>query len=449
MKKISIIGLGFVGLPLACILAQKKVNQSYKYKVIGIDKKFDTTFFTKKDFLENFKKNLADKKLISTIKQAEKNKNFYFSSDYKNIKGSSVVVISIGFDFISKNVSTSFKSLEKIFKNISSNINQNTLLIMETTVPPGTSEKIIIPTIQKIFKKRKMSTNKIYYAYSYERVMPGKNYYNSIVNMNRCFAGRNSDSSTKCKKFLKKFINTKKYPLYELENLRDCETSKIMENSYRAMNIAFIDEWTVYANKIKVNLNKVIEGIKVRKTHNNIMRPGLGVGGYCLTKDPTFAAISSKHLFKSYTKFPLSTKSVFINRSMTRSSLNFINRFLPNKKKLNILILGASYRQDIGDIRNSPSIEISKKLKRRGHNVLIHDPVILTEDKKNIITNKMPDINKFDVVLFCVGHAFYKSLRISKLPKRPYYFDLNLILKERSKVFLRENNYKLKVLGDD
>ena len=66
MKKISIIGLGFVGLPLACILAQKKVNQSYKYKVIGIDKKFDTTFFTKKDFLENFKKNLADKKLIST-----------------------------------------------------------------------------------------------------------------------------------------------------------------------------------------------------------------------------------------------------------------------------------------------------------------------------------------------------------------------------------------------
>ena len=87
--------------------------------------------------------------------------------------------------------------------------------------------------------------------------------------------------------------------------------------------------------------------------------------------------------------------------------------------------------------------------KRKGHNVLIHDPVISIEDKKNIITNKMPDINKFDAVLFCVGHTFYKSLRISKLPKRPYYFDLNLILKERSKAFLRDNNYKLKVLGDD
>ena len=96
----------------------------------------------------------------------------------------------------------------------------------------------------------------------------------------------NTASKKKCSNFLKTFINSKKYKLTEFNNLTECEASKILENSYRAINIAFIDEWTKFAPKLKIDLLKIINAIKLRPTHSNLMKPGIGVGGYCLTKTP-------------------------------------------------------------------------------------------------------------------------------------------------------------------
>ena len=169
--------------------------------------------------------------------------------------------------------------------------------------------------------------------------MPGAKYYDSIVNINRCYSGINNESAKACKNFLKSFINIKKYLLFKLERIKDCETSKILENSYRAVNIAFLDEWTTFANKIGVNLNRVIDGIKIRTTHNNIMRPGLGVGGYCLTKDPLFAKISSDYLFKTHTDFPLTLKSVKINKKMPLNSLQFLKKKYFMLTVMNVLCL--------------------------------------------------------------------------------------------------------------
>ena len=318
---------------------------------------------------------------------------------------------------------------------------------METTIPPGTSEKVIYPQIKQILRKRKFK-KKVLYAYSYERVMPGAKYYDSIVNINRCYSGINNESAKACKNFLKSFINTKKYLLFKLERIKDCETSKILENSYRAVNIAFLDEWTTFANKIGVNLNRMIDGIKVRTTHNNIMRPGLGVGGYCLTKDPLFAKISSDYLFKIHTDFPLTLKSVKINKKMPLNSLQFLKKNMP-RKKLNILILGASYKQDIGDIRSSPSIDLYKYLKRDGNSVAIYDPLILQSQKAKFIVNNLPNLNNFDVVIFCVAHKTFNKLKLSKLPKKPHYFDLNMVLNNTNKIFMKQKKFKLKVLGDD
>ena len=445
MKKISVIGLGFVGLPLACILASLKK----KFMVIGIDKKVgNNPNNSKRNIINLFTKNLIDKKLISLFKKSLKNKNFIFSNSFSNIKNSDVVIVSVNFDFQHGLVNQSFNKLKKLFKEISLNLSKKTLIILETTVPPGTSEKVIYPLIKKTLKKRKISSKKIYYAYSYERVMPGKNYFNSIVNINRCYSGYDKQSSQKCNSFLKAFINFKKYPLYKLDSLRDCETSKILENTYRAVNIALIDEWTKFSSKIGVNLNKVIKGIKLRKTHNNIMSPGLGVGGYCLTKDPTFAEMSSKYLFKINSNFPITSKSLIINRNMTQSSFQFLTNNL-SRKNLKILILGASYREDIGDIRFSSSIELYKKLIKNNYNVTIHDPIVSNLKKNKFLINKFPNFKKFDVVIFCVAHKEYKKLKLSYFEKKPMYFDLNLVLNERTKYYLRKNNYKLKVLGDD
>ena len=116
--------------------------------------------------------------------------------------------------------------------------------------------------------------------------MPGKNYFDSIVNYWRVYAGIDDESAKKCEKFLKKIINTKDYPLTRLSDTTSSETAKVLENSYRAANIAFIEEWGRFAEDIGIDIFEIIESIRMRPTHSNIRQPGFGVGGYCLTKDP-------------------------------------------------------------------------------------------------------------------------------------------------------------------
>ena len=191
----------------------------------------------------------------------------------------------------------------------------------------------------------KIKKSEIKFCYSYERVTPGRNYYDSIINSYRCYSGAYDISKLSGKKFLKSFINYKKYKLVELPSIIDCETAKILENSFRAINIAFIDEWTKFSNKLNINLNSIINAISLRKTHSNIMRPGVGVGGYCLTKDPGFANISSKKIFKLKNEFPITNLSKKINYKMVKTSLEFIEskNSLKNKK---ILVLG-TYKEDV------------------------------------------------------------------------------------------------------
>ena len=114
-----------------------------------------------------------------------------FSNDYSRLKNSNVVVISVNFHFETSQYKNQFKKIKSLFAKISQNINPNTLIFMETTLPPGTCDNIIIPEIKRVFKKEKINVKNLLFAYSYERVMPGKNYYDSIVNINRCYSANN------------------------------------------------------------------------------------------------------------------------------------------------------------------------------------------------------------------------------------------------------------------
>ncbi len=443
-KKVSVVGLGFVGLPLACILSDKYKNDA---QIVGIDRKINNKTSSIKRFLYDFKKGLVDKKMLSLLKKIKNNKNLFFSNDISSIKNSDTIIVSVNFDFKRKKINKSFNNLKNLFAKIANNINKKTLIILETTVPPGTSDRIILPLINKILKK-KNARIKVNYAYSYERVMPGEEYLNSIINMSRCYAGKDLQSSKLCLKFFSSFINAKKFPLHKLENIKDCETAKILENSFRAVNIAFIDEWTKYASNIGVNLNKVIYGIKKRKTHNNIMRPGLGVGGYCLTKDPSFAVISSKYLYKKNLNFPITTQSININRRMPLTTIKFLDENLP-KKRLKILILGASYKENVADIRYSPSIELFKKLKNKGHKVFIHDPLVSKLSIPEFKKGKLSNFSDYNAVIFCVAHKFYKKLNFNRFSKKPYYFDVNIVFDEKVIKKMKEKKYKIKVLGSE
>ena len=218
-----------------------------------------------------------------------------------------------------------------------------------------------LPQMKIILKKRKIDINKVYLAHSFERVTPGKNYIASIKNSHRVYAGINNKSEIKCKNFLKKIINVKKYPLTKLKNITSSETCKLMENTYRAVNIAFIDEWVKFSNQLNLNLFDIINAIKKRKTHNNIMLPGLGVGGYCLTKDPLFAKISQKQIHKKRDCFQ--AVSFELNKRMPNTSMEFIkNNYKKNLNNKKILFFGVSYKNEIGDHNmHPPSLTLIKK----------------------------------------------------------------------------------------
>ena len=446
-KKISIIGLGYVGLPTFLVLSNVKKNKKYLYRVEGIEKndsrgrQIQRNFYDKKIWIKT-----NDKIFSKYLNEAFLRKDVYINTDLEKIKESNVVLVSVNFDFANPS-NTSFQNIKNLSKELAMKIKKKTLIIFETTLPPGTCDKIVLPVFRDILRKRKINIQDIYFCYSFERVMPGKNYINSIISNFRCYSGINKQSKTVCKKFLKTFIDYKKYKLTEFEKIIDCETAKILENSYRAANIALIDEWTKVSKIMNVDLNSIIKSIKLRKTHSNMMWPGLGVGGYCLTKDPYFIKFATKNFFKKKINFPMISNTLKINKNMVKTSINYLISKIKTFNKKRFLICGATYKEDTSDIRFSPSIELIKKLKSKGGKITIYDPHLesdkLTLDKVNFTKNFKPN---FDIIIFCVAHEKFKQLSFKNL-KKTLIFDLNRVLTDYQKNYLRKNRINYFCLG--
>ena len=349
------------------------------------------------------------------------------------------------------NSNVNLKSFLGSIKTIAMNIDEDALMIVESTIPPGTCEKKIVPLISSVFKKRKLKKKDILLAYTYERVMPGDNYLNSIQNYWRVMSGLNNKSKLKCKNFLKEIINTKEYPLTELDSIRACELGKILENSYRSTNIAFIEEWSRFAEAINVDIYKVIESIRLRPTHSNIRHPGFGVGGYCLTKDPLFGEYAAKKLWNiKNLNFQFSKQAMKVNDEMPLVTYNKITTIFKNKiKNKKILILGMSYKENVGDLRSSPSIYFSNKCIENNIKLFWHDPFVKIIPNKNLIRiNIVKNISNFDLVLFAVKHNVYRNINFDKkLIKKTIIFDANYVLTEKQLDQIKKNKINFYSIG--
>ena len=187
-KKISIIGLGYVGLPTFLILSNLKKNNRFLYNISGIEKneKIKKKFEKKINWI-----NSSDKKFNKLFKNSSNRKDISITTDISKIKYSDIIIVSIGFEARKKKSRLNFL---KLCEQISKNIKKSSLVIYESTLPPGTCNELILPIFRKNLKKRKLKLNDIYFAYSYERVTPGDNYINSIIFSPRCYSGMNAKS---------------------------------------------------------------------------------------------------------------------------------------------------------------------------------------------------------------------------------------------------------------
>lgn len=456
MKNIVVQGIGYVGAALSVAIASRrdKKNKSL-FNVMSIDKKNEIGLERIKSINSGiFPFKTKDKKLQQELKKSILHKNLIASNSLSFYKSAFVVIICINCDLIEQNnqININFEAFEKSIEEVAENIKADTLIIVESTIPPGTCEKIIYPIFVKTFKKRNLNPKRILLSHSYERVMPGKNYLDSIINNWRVYSGVNKKSEIMCARFYSKIVNVKKYPLFKLENTTSSETAKLLENSYRAVNIAFIEEWGRFAEKIGLNIFPILEAIRKRDSHKNIMQPGFGVGGYCLTKDPIFCQIAAKKIFKlKKIDFEFSKRALVINKQMPLVTFqkikDFYNNRLLNKK---FLIMGVSYKEDVGDTRHSPTEILFKKLKKNNATLSVHDPMISFWKELDIkVLTSYSNMNSFDAIIFTVKHEEYKKINFKKkvFKKNILIVDSNNVLTEKQYKILKNKNYNIISIG--
>jgi nucleotide sugar dehydrogenase len=271
-------------------------------------------------------------------------------------------------------------ALEATIKIIGDKVPPKCLTLIETTVAPGTTEFVALPIMKKAFAARGIDSEPLL-AHSFERVMPGRQYVESIRDFWRVCSGCNVEARERVEKFLTEVLNTEEYPLTVMDRPIESETTKIVENSFRACLLAFLNEWCLFAERNGVDIIKVIKAIKVRPTHNNIIFPGPGIGGYCLPKDGGLGYWAYKHILGFNDDiFKMTTMAIDINdtralhvATLTRDALRNMGRQTAGAP---VLLCGASYRQDVADTRYSGSEIVVRKLTEMGAEIRVHDPYV-------------------------------------------------------------------------
>jgi UDP-N-acetyl-D-glucosamine dehydrogenase len=387
---VVVMGLGFVGAAMAAVVAgcRDKTAGEVKKFVIGMQRPSTRSYWKIPLLNRGVSPIRADDPEVANLirRGVLENKNLVATYTYDALSLADVVIVDVQCDFLKEDLGNcatgraEIGALEESIKIIAEKIRPQCLVLIETTVPPGTTEYIAYPIIKKAFRKRDITTEPLL-AHSYERVMPGREYVRSIRDFWRVCSGVNDESRERVVSFLSEMLNVAEYPLSVLERPIESETTKIVENSYRAAILAFMDEWSNFCERNGVDLIKVISAIKVRPTHDNIIFPGPGIGGYCLPKDGGLGIWAYKHLMGfADENFRITPEAININDTRALHAVQLVRDALRNMGKIvaasHIVLLGASYREDVGDTRYSGSELMVRKLAEMGADVRVHDPYV-------------------------------------------------------------------------
>jgi UDP-N-acetyl-D-glucosamine dehydrogenase len=387
---VVVMGVGFVGAVMAAIIADtidKQTGKPAKF-VIGCQRPSPRSYW-KIPLLNRGQSPVKAEDpevdpMIARCVLEKKTLVATYNSDC--LKLADCVVVDVQCDYTKNDLGNmrtgqaEMAALEATIKTIGEKVPPSCLTLIETTVAPGTTEFVAWPIMKKAFAARGIKTEPLL-AHSFERVMPGRQYVSSIRDFWRVCSGCNEEARSRVEKFLREVLNTEDYPLTVMDRPIESETTKIVENSYRATILAYLNEWSLFAERNGVDLIKVIKAIKVRPTHSNMIFPGPGVGGYCLPKDGGLGYWAYKHILGFDDDiFKITTTAIDINDTrglhaakLARDALRNMGRQIAGAK---ILLAGASYRQDVGDTRYSGSEIVVRKLTEMGAEVHVHDPYV-------------------------------------------------------------------------
>ncbi|MBS1132187.1 MAG: UDP-glucose/GDP-mannose dehydrogenase, partial [Proteobacteria bacterium] len=388
---VVVMGVGFVGAVMAAIVAdcEDKDGRPSKF-VIGCQRPSTRSFWKIPLLNRGISPVKAEDPQVDVLigRCVLEKKTLIATYNSQVLDLADCVVVDVQCDFLKQELGNmksgecDMAALEATLKTVGQHVRPECLTLIETTVAPGTTEFVAWPILKKAFAGRGIASAPLL-AHSYERVMPGREYVASIRDFWRVCAGCDDAARARVEKFLHEVLNTDKFPLTVMDRPIESETAKIVENSYRATILAYLHEWSIFAERNGVDLVKVVDAIKMRPTHSNMIFPGPGIGGYCLPKDGGLGYWAYKHIlgFEDGDKvFRITPVAVDINDTralhvaeLTRDALRNMDRYIAASQ---VLIAGASYRQDVGDTRYSGSELVVRKLAEMGAEMRAHDPYV-------------------------------------------------------------------------
>ena len=401
---VVVMGVGFVGAVMAAIVADAKDEKGNNTKfVIGCQRPSVRSFWKIPILNRGVSPVKAEDPEVDSIIRRCVLESETLTATYNSdcLQFADCVVVDVQCDYTKHELGNmrsgevEMAALEATMKTIGEKVPPTALTLIETTVAPGTTEFVAWPIMKKAFAKRGLKEVPLL-AHSFERVMPGKEYVSSIRDFWRVCSGCTTEARDRVEKFLHEILNTRDYPLTVMDRPIESETTKIVENSYRATILAYLNEWSVFAERNCVDLIKVINAIKMRPTHSNMIFPGPGIGGYCLPKDGGLGYWAYEHILgfdDGDNIFKITPTAIDINdtrslhvATLTRDALRNMSRYIAGSK---VLLCGASYRQDVGDTRYSGSEMVVRKLTEMGADMSVHDPYVThwhefeTQDSEN------------------------------------------------------------------
>jgi nucleotide sugar dehydrogenase len=394
---LAVIGLGYVGLPLAIEAANSTL------KVAGYD--------INEVVVNNLNKSISHVEDISVeVLNNALSEELLFTSDSKVLGESEYIVISVPTPLTDYQPDLSY--VEAASKSIGENLIKGQVVILESTTYPGTTIEIVQPILENVSNLK--AGEDFLLGYSPERIDPGNKEW-TFKNTPKIVSGINKKSLVKISKFYKSIIDE----VVEVSGTREAEMVKLIENTYRQVNIAMVNELAILSNMLDIDIWEVVEAAKTKPFGFQSFRPGPGVGGHCIPIDPKYLSFKTRQIGQPVRFVELAQE---INNSMPNYVVARISELM-NKKEIllknsKILILGVAYKKDIGDTRESPAIDIIESLLEKSVDLSFYDPHVdeLVFNKNSISKEKnLENLSSYDLILIHTPHSEFHEINFESV----------------------------------
>ena len=388
IQTISVVGLGYVGLPLSVAAA------SSRFQVVGID--------INRVRVETINKGISPLEDISDQKIHEliDNKRLLTTTEFSRIKDSEVIVICVPTP-LTFDHKPDLSILESALKAIAPYLRKDMLVILESTVEPGTTRNIVAPLLAK---GSGLKQNEFLVAFSPERIDPANKLW-EVRNTPKLIAGLTDQACEKAIQFYSHFIDR----LIKCDSLEIAETSKLLENSFRLINISFINEIAIFCQKLGVDINAVISAAATKPYGFMPFYPSFGVGGHCIPVDPLYLANKAREIGAPSRFIDLADQ---INQEMPGYFVGRAEEKVGGLRAKKVLVVGVAYKPNVADVRESPAESLIAGLKQKGAQVFWHDELVQewNGEKSSALSSN------YDLAILATPHDYLDLTKLGNVP---------------------------------